>query len=232
VQFTRVMLLCLVAASMAACDDDPTPPHNVAKLRIVNAAAGTSSVEVLASSTTTPLVQSLGFRGVTQTCVEVPATGSQQLLTFREGGTTLTATTFNPLPGRKYSAFLTAAGTTRRAVVLPDTETAVADNNAIRLVNATSAPGDVYATQPGAAPGLSTLVAGNLGVLAMSNAEPAYYSRPITDTQVRLFDVGTTTNPRADIALTGLPASRTATVVFTDAGTPAGPTAFIVTPCD
>jgi hypothetical protein len=49
---------------------------------------------------------------------------------------------------------------------------------------------------------------------------------------VRLFDPQTTVGtPRADIALTGLPTSRLMTVVFTDAGLPAGPTAFMVAPC-
>ena len=228
---TRILLASLLAASLAGCDDDPTTPHDVAKVRIVNAAPGTSAVDVMLVGTATP-VATLNFRGVTETCVEVPAGGAQQGLTFRAAGTDLATAVFTPLKGERYTVVLTASGATRRAVALSDNESAVAGDNAIRLVNATAAPGDVYVTPPGAASGPSTLVAGNLGVLATSNDVPAYYARPTTDTEVRLFDVGTTTNPRADITLTALPASRMATVVFTEPGTPAGPTAFVVTPCE
>ena len=228
---TRILLASLLAASLAACDDDPTTPHEVATVRIVNAAPGTSSVDVILVGTTTPLA-TLNFRGVTTTCVEVPAGGAQQGLTFRSAGADLATAVFTPLKGERYTVVLTASGATRRAVALSDNESAVAGNNAIRLINATSAPGDVYATAPGATPAAANLVAGNLGVFATSNATAPYYSRASTDTEVRLFDVGTTTNPRADITLTALPASRMATVVFTDPGTPAGPTAFVVTPCE
>jgi hypothetical protein len=76
------------------------------------------------------------------------------------------------------------------------------------------------------------LAGGNIGPLATGNDVPAYVHRSTQHTQVRLFDPGVTDGtPRADFALTGLPTSRLATVVFTEAGTPAGPTAFMVTPC-
>ncbi len=66
----------------------------------------------------------------------------------------------------------------------------------------------------------------------MTNQIPSYVHRAIEHTQVRLFNTGTTTGtPRADITLAGIPSDRLATVVFTEAGNPAGPTAFIVTPC-
>jgi hypothetical protein len=72
-----------------------------------------------------------------------------------------------------------------------------------------------------------------LGPLATSNEQPPYLARPVTDTRVRLFDVGVTTGAaRADITLRDLPASRLATVVFTDPSTPPGVTAFIVVPCE
>ena len=69
------------------------------------------------------------------------------------------------------------------------------------------------------------------GPLWSGNVVPSYVARSVDHTQVRLFDPGTTVNPRADITLANLPATRAASVVFVNAGAPAGPTSFMVTPC-
>jgi hypothetical protein len=100
------------------------------------------------------------------------------------------------------------------------------------LVNATTTAGDIYVIPPTGAAGAGFLAGGNIGSVATTNQVPAYVHRSTQHTQVQLFDPGVTTGtPRADFALTGLPTSRLATVVFTQEGTPAGPTAFMVVPC-
>ena len=230
----RFALLALIALPIACDDDDddgPTQPQQqVAQLRIVNA-ADIADVQVRRVGSTAPLAEDLDFRGVTQSCVEVPA--GEQALVFSTGGVELdiSAATFEA--DKSYTAFLVAAGSTRRAVIVPDDETASDGNNALRFINATSTAGDVYVTPPGGDPGAAFLVAGNLGPLARDNSLPGYAHRATDHTQVRLFAPGATTgNPRADFALAGLPASRLATVVFTADGFPAGPTAFLVTPCE
>jgi hypothetical protein len=224
-KFTRFALLTLLAVTGACDDDDPTEPEQqTAQLRIVNAAE-IADVQVRRVGTTTPLAQDLDFRGVTQTCAEVP-TGEHAFI-FSEAGVELATTAATFEEGGRYTAFLVASGGQRRAFIVSDNETASAGNNALRLVNATSTAGDVYVTPPGTAPAAGFLAAGNASPLATSNLAPGYVHRSTDHTQVRLFNTGTTTNPRADIALTGLPTSRLMSVVFTNAA----PTAFLVTPC-
>jgi hypothetical protein len=186
-------------------------------------------VQVQFGGAANPFVQDLDFREVPPTCFQVPAL--PRTLTFN-AGTDLATTSFTFEAGKSYTAFLVEGNGVRRALVLPDTVTASAGNHALRFINATSAAGDVYVTPPGGAVSAAFLAAGNMGVLAQSNALPDYLHRSTQHTQVRLFNTGTTTGtPRADLALTGLPNTRLGTVVFTNAGTPAGPTAFLVTPC-
>jgi hypothetical protein len=224
-KFSRFAVLTLLVFSTACDDDDPTEPEQqTAQLRIVNAAE-IADVQVRRVGTTAPLAQDLDFRGVTQSCVEVPV--GEHALVFSEAGVELATTAATFEADRRYTAFLVASGAQRRAFIVPDNETAAAGSNALRLVNATSAAGDVYVTPPGTAPTAAFLAAGNASPLATTNLAPGYVNRSTDHTQVRLFNTGTTTNPRADLALTGLPTSRLASVVFTN-GTPA---AFLVTPC-
>jgi hypothetical protein len=224
----RFALISLVAV-VAACDDVVTGPFSLpAHVRIVNA-ADIADVRVRLVGRSNFLAEDLDFREQTTTCVEVPI--GEQAFVFTSGDVELTTAVGMLGAGQRYTVFLTAAGATRRAVVTSDDATAVAGNNMLRFVNGTSAAGDVYVTPPGTAPAAQFLAHGNMGVLATSNLVPGYVARSVDHTQARLFDPGATTNPRADIALTNLPATRLASVVFVNAGTPAGPTAFIVTPC-
>lgn len=177
-------------------------------LLAVSVAAEIADVDVRLTGTTTPLAQNLDFRASTQTCVEVPP--GEQTLVFSSTGVELATTAFTFEEEERYTAFLVASGATRRAFVASDEEVASTGNNALRLVNATTTAGDVYVIPPADAVGASFL-AGD---------------------KVQLFDPGVTTGTRrADFALTGLPVSRLATVVFTQESTPAGPTAVMVVPC-
>ena len=87
----------------------------------------------------------------------------------------------------------------------------------------------MHATPPNGALGTPTVA--NLPVIG-SGTTPAFITLPKANTQIRLFDPGVTTGtPRANITLTGLPANRVTSVVFLDAGTPAGATAVRIDPC-
>jgi hypothetical protein len=220
--------LLFLLAFAGACDEvivEPLPP--LAKVRIVNA-ADIADVRVRLAGSSTFLAEDLDFREVTESCIDVLP--GEQSFVFTSVDIELTTAVATLEANKSYTAFLVASGPTRRAVILSDEVTPLTADNAIRLINGTTAAGDVYVTPPGGAVGAGFLAAGNMGVLATSNAMPSYVHRPAAHTQVRLFNVGTTTNPRADLTIT-LPSSRVGTVVFTNLGMPEGPTAFFVTPC-
>jgi hypothetical protein len=190
-------------------------------------AADIEDVQVRRLGSATPLATNLDFRGSTQTCVEVPA-GEQALVFSEPGQGELDVAIADFEADESYTAVLVASGLRTRAFIVSDDEAASAGNNALRLINATSTAGDVYVTPPAGAVTAGFLAAGNAGPLALSNTVPGYVHRDIGHTQVRLFDVGVTTGPpRTDFALTGLPTSRLATVIFTERT----PTAFMVVPC-
>jgi hypothetical protein len=233
VQVTRSILAALLVVPLVACGDDGgTGPQQpvFAHLRIINTVLGSSDVQVLRAGESAPIA-TLDFREYTAGCVDVPA--GTRTLTFESAGTTLATVEATFGAEDSWSVVLTAANGNYRAVALSDVHTATLGNNALRFINASSTPGDVYATDPNAAPGPSTLAVGNLGPLALSNEEPPYLARPTTDTRIRFYDVGVTTGtPRGDITLRDVRTERLATVVFTDPSTPPGVTAFTVLPCE
>lgn len=226
-QLGRFLTLSLSALAFFGCDDsDPVEPEqDVARLRIVNAAPGTTDVDVLRSGSSTPLA-TLDYRESTASCVLVPP--GNMTLTFRTGTTTLATEDVTLTAGDRYSLFLSTADANKVATVVSDEETASAGNNHLRFFNATSSSGDVWVGP--ASGGLGNKVSGSLAVVGKTNVLPPYIAVPTTFTRVRLFDDGVTTGtPRADLTLTGIPTSRLATVVLVDVGTP---TAFMITPCE
>ena len=227
----RVLAVSLAAVAVSGCDDDPTnPPPQTATVRVVNAATGTANVAVLHGQSSTPIA-TLSYRAASA-CVEVP-TGSQTL-TFRVGNDTLATTDFTFEANEDYTVVIAddLPGTGEIAAVFSDEETPTAANNALRFINATATAGDVRVSVPG---GTSQLASGNqspFGLYTDPGAGHGFIQRPTDQTDVRLFDVGQTTNPRAELSLTGqVPTSRVATVVFFDAGTPAGATSLVVGRC-
>ena len=230
--------LCIIAlcALAAACNSElpagtggPTPEF--ARVRIVNAAPGVGGVDVQREGVTAPLATNLNYGAFTQSCIQLPA-GIAHTLNFRQGSTTLTSATFTPAVNQKYTVFLTGSGSTRRAVVVNDAHTAATGFNGVRFINASSGAGDVHVTTPDGEPTLSTRVHGNIGVTAMSNADPAYIATEVARTRIRLYDVDATSGtPRADITLPTLPANRLVSVVLADPAA-AGPSAsFLTYPC-
>ncbi len=226
----RVCLLSLFMLAAACNSELPIVPQvQLSRVRIVNAAPGVGNVEVRTGST--PLVQNLNYGAFTQSCIQLPA-DIPHTLSFRSGGAEVATTTFTPVANEEYTAFLTASGATRRAFVLSDQTTAVAGTNGLRFVNASSGPGDVYVTVPGGEPTPAMRSYPGVEVAATGTAEIGYVTTDTTRTQVRFYNVGVATGtPRAEFRLSGLPASRLATVVLTDVVT-AGPSAsFVVFPC-
>lgn len=227
----RALLLGLAVAAVAGCDDDPTnPPQQTATVRVINAATGTANVAVLHGQSSTPIA-TVSYRAASS-CVEVPA--GSQTLTFRVGNDTLTTTDFSFDANERYTVVIAddLPGTGEIAAVFADDVAPTAANNALRFINATATAGDVRVLVPG---GTTQLASGNLspfGLYTDPGAGHDFIHRGTNETDVRLYDVGETADPRAELSLTGqMPSSRVATVVFFDPGTPAGATSLVVGRC-
>lgn len=228
-----LLVLSVAFSGLTACDDDPTnPPQQTATLRVINAATGTSNVVVLHDGTILP-APPVSFRAASA-CAEIPA--GSRTLTFRAGADTLTTASFNFEAGELYTAVIAddLPGTGHIAAVFSDDVTPAAGNNALRLINATATAGDVHVRAPGGP--FQTPAFGNLspfGLYTDPGSGHSFVHRPTTETDVLLYDVGQTTNLRGSLSLTNtMPASRVATVVFFDPGTPAGATALLAARCD
>jgi hypothetical protein len=124
------------------------------------------------------------------------------------------------------------------AVVYPDVFTnPAAGNNAIRFINATGTPGDIYLSQPTAnivsPPTIANLAAGQVsGFNSTSAPGGTFIEYSNVNTRVRLFNVGQTTGtPRADFTIASMPANHVATIVLTPPPTGGSATGFMVMPC-
>jgi hypothetical protein len=227
---TRLLLLPAVALALACDDDDAVGPvRSFAAVRMFDAAA-IDTLGMLWGDVDTPRVWTR-FRMVSD-CIQVPAT-ERQSLRFRQIRATTDAATVDTtlVQGGRYTVIVAGTAAPRSAVLLqdvftpPDTSTSIL----VRFINATSTAGDVHATPPNAT--LGAPIVANLPVIA-AGSPPAFITLPRANTQIRLFDPGVTTGtPRANITLSGLPANRVTSVVFLDAGTPAGATAVRIDPC-
>jgi hypothetical protein len=185
---------------------------------------------VLHGESSTPIA-TLSYRAASS-CVEVP-TGSQTLI-FRVGNDTLTTADFNFEANEDYTVVIAddLPGTGQIAAVFSDDVAPTAANNALRFINATATAGDIHVFVPG---GTTQLASGNLspfGLYTDPGTGHAFLHRATDQTSVALYDVGETTDPRAELSLTGvLPTSRVATIVFFDPGTPAGATSLVAGRC-
>ena len=231
----RLCILSLLVLT-AACNSEVIPPTGgqgvpIARVRIVNAAPGVGNVDVVREGVATPLATNLNYGAFTQSCVQLPA-DMAHTLNFRQAGNVLTSATFTPVANARYTIFLTGSGATRRAVVVNDAHTAATGFNGVRIINASSGPGDVYVTTPDGELATASRVHGNFDVTALGTSDPEYLATESTRTRVRLYDVNATTGtPRADLTLSGLPTSRLVNVVLADPAA-AGPSAsFMTYPC-
>lgn len=228
------LLAAASALLLAGCNGDKsTAPTQFAQVRLVNASSNTPSANVFLGSQV--LASTLTFGGSSASCVKVPA-GATQVLTFRptSGSSTIATVSQNYLVDGNYTVTLLGGGTVHTALALNDLYTApTAGNAAIRFMNATATAGSVHAT-PAATTTLTaaTMVPGAENLASNSATSGGFLSVPLTSNRIRFTDVGVFTGtPRADINPLTLPSTRVTTVVFTDPGSPAGPTYFMVSPC-
>jgi hypothetical protein len=226
-----LIVIALTPFLVSACDDDddgPTGTQQFANVRVINASPTTATASVSAGG------QSLGtvnFRSGSATCFRVPV--GSQTLTFASGGSNVATTSaFNFQNNQNATVVLFGTGNTRTATVFNDNFAAAGTGmNQLRFINAQAAAGDVFVTTPTGT--VSGTPSASVAAGAASTAGSAgFISFPTANTRVRLFNTGATTGtPRADFTLGTLPASRTQSIVFVEAGTPAGATAFAVDPC-
>jgi hypothetical protein len=236
---TKYAMLSLMAVlALGACDDDDNSlgPTNSAEIRVVNASTGIPTVGLFRNGS--ELVGGVGFQ--TSACTQVKRIpDGQQTLEFRS--TAAPATTANVSAnfqaGLRYTVLLYGPANNLQAVVLADEQTpvnATANNNRLRFINATATAGDIFATTAAGAVAGTPTVAG-LGAGSTTTGANMYLNTANTNVRFRLFNGGTTTNPRGDYTInttTNFPPSRNATIVFTDAATGGTTTGFQVNNCD
>lgn len=225
------LVLALTPLALIACDDDddgPTGTQQFANVRVINASPTTATAAVSVGG------QSLGnvtFRSGSATCFQVPV--GSQTVTFASGGSNVATTSaFNFTANQRATVVLFGnTGTARTATVFQDNfADAQTGMNQLRFINAQTAGGDIFVTTPtGTVTGTpsASVAAG----AASTGGSAGFLPFATANTRVRLFNTGTTTGtPRADFTLSTLPASRTQSIVFVEATTPAE-RAFAVDPC-
>jgi hypothetical protein len=230
-KYPRFLIVTTLAPLfLLACDDDddgPTGTQQFTNMRIINASPTTASASVAVGGQT---LGTVAFRAGSATCVQVPV--GSQTVSFASGGSNVATTpAFNFQNAQNATVVLFGTGTTRTATVFADNFNAAQTGmNQLRFINAQAAAGDVFVTTPTGT--ITGTPSASVAIGAASTGGSAgFLSFPTANTRIRLFNTGATTNPRADFTLGTLPSSRTQTIVFVEAGTPAGATAFAVDPC-
>lgn len=233
--------LALSAAALASvgfvagCSSDATNPSKIANTRFVNASVGTASLT--ATNEGRGVASGLNFQNTNAPagCSTVEEGSDEQIDFFLGGSSTSLGSIKAPIVAQKnYTVVFYAPNT---AAVLQDQFTAPgAGFNALRFINATGAAGDIYLTTTAA------VVSGSPTVANLANNQVSGFNSSSAPggtfvnygnglTRVRLFNVGTQTNPRADFTITQLPANRVGTVVLTPAPSGSSTTGFVVTVC-
>jgi hypothetical protein len=237
-QLRNIAPACLIgAALLGACSSDKGtgPAVQTATVRVVNVSSTNASVGLFAGNQA--LGSNVNFGSGSATCVNAPV---GQSLSFRAAGQTAnlaTIATPNLSANQRYTVVLHGAGANVQATVLNDAAlpTPTAGNNALRFFNATGTAGDIWVTTPG---GVLTgaASASNLAAGQATAGATAFGTFPTANTQVRLFNTGTTTGaPRVTTTVNtaGLSQTRVGTLFLTETATTGGTNAsFTVAPCD
>ena len=237
----KYAILSLMAVlALGACsddDEDTLGPSNSAEIRVVNASNGVPSVGLFRGSS--QLLGGVGFQTASScdNIKRVPA--GQQTLEFRStaSASVTKSVPFNFVAGQRYLVVLYGPSNNLSAVVLPEqstTTTAGTNMNRLRFINATTTAGDIYATTAaGTITGTPTV--GNLSGGGSTSGTTMYQDIANTNVRFRLFNTSTTTGtPRGDYTINttnSFPTSRNAAIVFTDAVTAGGATAFQINAC-
>jgi hypothetical protein len=229
------MLATTALVLAAACDSDNTtsPTPQTARVRVVNLDQSSPNAGLYANGSLVGSNVAFGAAGAS--CLDVPV---GQSLSFRSTGST-TDIGVNATPGliagKDYTIALYHSGTNAQVVILSDTGiTAPATGtNGLRFFNATPTAGDIYVTAPGGA------ISGTPFNLSAGNASSGAFrftTYPTASTQIRMFNVGTTTGtPRVNTAFTSanLSNSRVGTAFLTESNMTGTSTnaSVVVAPC-
>ena len=226
------MLSLMAVLALGACDDDDDSlgPSNSAEIRVVNASTGIPTVGLFRGGN--QLVGGVGFQTASScsNLQRVPA--GSQTLEFRSTAspTTTKSVTANFVAGERYTVVLYGPANDLQAVVLLDEKTpvaATANNNRLRFINATATAGDIYWTTAAGTIG-GTANVNDLGAGSSTTGANLYQNIANTNVRFRLTGAANTT-VRGDYTInttTSFPASRNATIVFTDAATGSTTTGF------
>jgi hypothetical protein len=226
-KFALIPLLALLAFS-ACDDDDPISPNNQARVRIVNASNTNANVQLFEGNTQLG-TGNIAFQS-TSTCGAIAVAPGSKTLSFRAPGSATpiaTTTAVNFQADRDYLVVLLPGGS---ATVIEEQPfpNPVAGNNAIRIVNAQTTAGDVYATT-----GNTTPIPANKINIGAGASTTTYQAIGSTATTFRMFDAGATTftAPRANFIIGGTGVNRTSTVFLTSAAIGSSVTGFQVNRC-
>ena len=218
---TLCILSLTALAFAAACsskDNTTAPTPQTARVRVVNLDPSSANAGLYANGN---LVGSnVGFGAAAQSCIDVPI---GQSLSFRAAGssTDIGANTNAGLQaGQNYTIVLYRQGTTAQSAVLNDNTitTPGTGNNSLRFFNASGTAGDIFVTAPGATVS-GTPSSSNLGAYSSTSGTNMWTSYPTANTQIRMYNVGTTTGtPRVNtnFTSTNLSASRVGTAFLTE----------------
>ena len=231
------MLSLMAVLALGACDDDDDSlgPNNSAEIRVVNASTGIPTVGLFRGGN--QLVGGVAFQSASSCANLQRVPSGQQTLEFRSTAspTTTKSVTATFVAGERYTIVLYGPTNALEAVVLQDEKSPVAasqNNNRLRFINATATPGDVYWTAAGGTIG-GTANVNDLAAGASTTGATLYQN--VSDANVRFRLTGATnTTVRGDYTInttTSFPASRNATIVFTDAATGGNTTGFQINNC-
>jgi hypothetical protein len=236
----KYAILSLMAVlALGACDDDDDDslgPSNSAEIRVVNASVGVPTASLYRGND--QLIGGVAFQSASSCDNLERIPSGQQTIEFRS--TTdpnvrkSTPATFTA--GQRYTVVLYGPANNLQIAVVPDQQTvtaASASNNRLRFINATTTAGDIFATATATGNPTGAATVANLGGGTGTSGATQYREIPTTSGVFRLYNVGNTTTPRGTLTFsnTGLPTSRNATIIFTDAATGGTTTALQMNEC-
>lgn len=231
----RIAVALTALALAAACssnDKGTNPTTQTAHVRVVNLLSSAANAGLFANGA--QVGSNVAFGSAGSTCVDVPV---GRALSFRSSGssTDLTTAASTALTANQnYTVVLYGTSTSPHMAVLSDAGITApsAGNNAIRVFNATATAGDVWITAPSAAMTGSPSV----GNVTPGGTLTTFQSYPIANTQIRLFNTGTTSGtPRVNTSFTSsnLSASRVGNAFLTESNLTGGSTnaSVVAAPC-
>lgn len=196
-------------------------------VRLVNASAE-SFVTVHLDSLPEPLATLSTNTAAPECFLVLP---EEHLISFIHNGEALDEFETTLERDSEYVVVLTNIGDTFHAFAVTNDQSVAAGSIGLTLINATSTSGDVHVTGASEDPSPTTKVATDIAPVASTSGEPPYAITTSSKLRVRLFDVGTTASPRADITLDPLLDGRSLAIVFTQGAFPASG-AIQVQPCE